>query len=194
MISVVTPMVAPEGNQASATSQQAFGCIGMSTSPDAHFLAITLAHETQHAKLGALADVVPLTLPDIGHRFYAPWRDDPRPASGLLHGVYAHLGIAGYWRRQRCHEFGEVGFRAHREFARWRDAAALGAQTIAESGQLTPAGQSFVAGITNTLEAWRRESVPPEAAAHSREAANQHLTNWRRRNGTPPLPAGQDVF
>ena len=43
--------------------------------------------------------MLPLTL----HTVYVPWRDDPRPASGLLQGVYAHLGIARFRRGDSLH-------------------------------------------------------------------------------------------
>lgn len=85
-ITVLTPLVAPPGGQSSSTSRETFGCVALSTPPDAAALAVTLAHETQHAKLSALLDLVPLTLPDDGSRYYAPWRDDPRPVPGLLQG------------------------------------------------------------------------------------------------------------
>src|SRR5581483_603165 len=60
--------------------------------------AVTLAHELQHLKLGALLDIVTLALPDDGRRYYAPWRDDPRPLGGLLQGAYAYFGVSGFWR------------------------------------------------------------------------------------------------
>jgi hypothetical protein len=40
-------------------------------------------------------------MPDDGHRYYVPWRDDPRPISGLLQGAYAYLGVTGFWRTRR---------------------------------------------------------------------------------------------
>jgi uncharacterized protein len=73
----------------------------MSAPPDPIIGTVTLTHEIQHVKLGALLDLVTLTLPDDGRRYYAPWRDDPRPLGGLLHGVYAYLGVTEFWRRQR---------------------------------------------------------------------------------------------
>jgi HEXXH motif-containing protein len=45
-------------------------------------------HEVQHLKLAALLDIVTLTMPGEHDRYYAPWRDDPRPLSGLLQGTY----------------------------------------------------------------------------------------------------------
>ncbi|MFG2002169.1 HEXXH motif domain-containing protein [Spirillospora sp. NPDC048911] len=193
-VSVVTPLApsAQAGEHTSATAHQTFGSIAMSLPPDEHAMAVTLAHELQHTKLGALMDIVPLVLPDDGSRHYAPWRDDPRPIGGLLHGVYAHLGIAGFWRRQRAHERGETALRAHTEFARWRDASALGARTLASSGRLTDAGELFVAEMTRTLRTWRREPVPVEALDRARTFAETHKARWRANNGTPSVADTSD--
>jgi HEXXH motif-containing protein len=184
-VTVLTPMAEDGEGHASATSYQSIGAIGLTTPPDDHFLAVTLAHETQHTKLAALIDMIRLTLPDDGRRYYAPWRDDPRPILGLLHGVYAHLAIAGYWRRQRHQEQGQAALRAHREFARWRDAATLAARTLAASGRLSVAGARFVTEMTRTLLSWQREPVPREAMDQARESAERHRDRWRTRNGEP---------
>ncbi|ACY97180.1 HEXXH motif domain-containing protein [Thermomonospora curvata] len=186
-ITVLTPLTPPKQGQSSATPRHAFGNVGLSTPPDPHFFAVTLAHEVQHTKLSALLDVVPLTLPDDGSRYYAPWREDPRPAEGLLQGTYAHLGIAGFWRRQRERESGPLALRAHSDFARWREAADLGARTLLASGRLTPEGEAFVARMRRTLRPWLDEPVSRPALERAHEAARRHLTRWRLRNGEPSL-------
>jgi HEXXH motif-containing protein len=185
-ISVLTPLVAPAHGLSSATPKHAFGNVGLSTPPDAHFLAVTFAHEVQHTKLTGLLDVVPLTRPDDGSRYYAPWRDDPRPIAGLLQGTYAHMGIAGFWRRQRHHESGEPALRAHTNFARWRDAAELSVRALRASGGLTAEGELFVTELGRTLQSWLSEPVDGAALRRARDAAERHLTQWLLRNGELP--------
>jgi uncharacterized protein len=94
--------------------------------------------------------------------------------------------VAGYWRRQRAHEEGDVAVRAHSEFSRWRDAAALGARTLQTSGTLTDEGELFVAEVSRTLSRWCREPVPVAALDRARTAAQGHRARWRARNGEPP--------
>ena len=185
-IRVVVPLTSPPRGQDSSSSGETFGAIAMSRPLDALTLMVTLAHEVQHLKLCGLIDLVRLTRPDDGRRFYAPWRNDPRPASGLLQGTYAYLGVTGFWRRQREFEQGAAAVRAHAEVARWREASALAAAALAASGALTEAGREFVRGITQTLTAWQNEPAPAEAIALARREAQQHLTAWQSRNG--PLP------
>lgn len=77
-IRVLTPIRGPRHGQDSATSRETFGTVALSDPPDGLWLAVTLAHEVQHAKLTALTDVVELFRPgDWPARHYAPWRDIP---------------------------------------------------------------------------------------------------------------------
>jgi uncharacterized protein len=186
-IRVIVPLAMPPRGQVSSSSAENFGAVALSLPVDPRTFAVTLAHEVQHLKLCALLDIIPLTLLDDGRRFYAPWREDPRPISGLLQGAYAFLGVSGFWRRQRYLDDGPAGLRAHAEFARWRAAAAGVGDTLLSSGRLTPAGLDFVQGMARTLRSWQDDPVPSEARALARDEANQHLACWRSANG--PVPA-----
>jgi HEXXH motif-containing protein len=184
IVRVIVPYQAPESGHVSTSSPESFGTVAMSRQPDKYTCAETLVHETQHLKLCALLDLVALTKPDDGQRYYAPWRTDPRPASGLLQGAYAFLGVSGFWREQRrAPPESPVRQRADAEFARWRDGAALTADTLLKSGQLTLAGQDFVAEMAQVLDVWRCESVSNDALELARRKADRHLAQWQLDNG-----------
>jgi HEXXH motif-containing protein len=183
LISVLTPRISPAHGQVGATSHETFGSVALSAPTDGRTFAVTLAHESQHAKLFAILDIVTLTAPDDGRFYYAPWRDDPRPISGLLHGAYAYLGVTGFWRRQRHHEHGQGALKAHTEFARWREATWRVVQRLLLSGRLTAAGETFVAGMARTLLAWQYEHVPVSALAAARTAADRHRHLWDLHHG-----------
>lgn len=175
-ISAIVPRRSPRSGLVSTSSPQSFGAVGLSLPPDPVTGAETLVHETQHLKLGALQHIVTLTLPEDGQRFYAPWRDDPRPLGGLLQGTYAHLSVTGFWRRQR--RFPSGARKAEAEYARWREATSLGIDAIRSSGRLTPEGTAFVDGMADTIGAWRAEPVPARAEAEAREAADAHHARY----------------
>ncbi|MBV9143656.1 MAG: hypothetical protein JO115_22525 [Pseudonocardiales bacterium] len=189
-IRVITPLVPPPDGQVGASSRETFGTVALSAPPDARSFALTFCHEVQHAKLAAVIDIVALTQPDDGRRWYAPWRDDPRPIGALLQGSYAFLGVSGFWLRQREHENGPAALPAHSEFARWRAAAQLVVDSLLASGRLTAAGEQFVAGMAQTLRGWEDEPVPPAAQRIAQRNAERHLARWRLRNGegTKPSP------
>jgi uncharacterized protein len=181
---VLTPLAAPPAGQVSASSPDTYGTVAMSVPADATTFALTLAHEVQHAKLTALLDIVPLTRPGGGRLFYAPWRDDPRPARALLHGSYAHLAVAGFWRQQRRYERGDAAHRAHVQYARWRAGTHTAVRQLLASGQLTAAGEEFAAGMERTLRRWAEDAVPERARMAARRIAEEHLRRWRARNGS----------
>jgi len=184
LIKVIVPMTTPPHGMVSSSSPETFGAIALSEPPDGYTLASTLAHEVQHIKLSALLDLVQLTRPDDGRRFYAPWREDPRPVNGLMQGAYAYLGVSGFWRRQRELDH---ALDAHIEFARWREATALVADVLQSSGQLTAVGEAFVRDIAATLDAWQAEHVPRVARRRASEENERHRTRWQARYGPIPM-------
>lgn len=82
----------------SASFSDAFGCVVLSAPhPDdepgaATELAVTLLHEFRHTVLNGLMRLAPLHDGTDDGLYHAPWRDDPRPLIGLLHGADAFAG------------------------------------------------------------------------------------------------------
>ncbi len=183
-----TPLTPPPGGHVSATSRETFGTVALSEPPDDCSLAVTLAHEIQHAKLSALIDIVPMTLPDDGSRHYAPWREDPRPIAGLLQGAYAFLGVAAFWRVQR-ELAADAG--AHAEYVRWRASVTEVVHTLQACGRLTAAGEIFVGGMARTLKSWSGDEIPAEVARLAQSAADAHRSRWRSRNAEAAARLGR---
>jgi HEXXH motif-containing protein len=185
VISVIVPLTPrSDTDLVSATTPAAYGAIATSWPPDPVTLAETLVHEFQHVKLCGLLDMVPLA--ESGEqKVYAPWRQDPRPAGGLLQGVYAHLGIAGFWRAQRQAETDPDGIlRAQVLFARWRPAIEAAVQTLLETGGLTPDGVRFAALLRARGQQLMSAPVPEEAGQIAAEVALDHWLTWQIRHVT----------
>lgn len=64
-----------------------------------------LVHENEHSKLAMLLDLTHAcgeALLDEPHDpIPSPWRPEPRPAEGLLHGIVASTAVAEYWNAVR---------------------------------------------------------------------------------------------
>ncbi len=165
----------PAARGISATSADAYGAVAMSAPDDGTSLAVGLLHEVAHSILNATRYLFDLhRRPDVLD--YSPWRDDPRPASGILHGAYAYLAVTRFWRVEAA----ATGDRlAAFEFARWREAVAGVAEQLAD---LTPAGARFVAALRDEVEPWRHEPVDPEITRLARAANTDHRLRWRLRN------------
>ncbi|WP_214411929.1 HEXXH motif domain-containing protein [Sphaerisporangium fuscum] len=183
-VGVLVPLLGAPGEVTSATSPEGFGCVALSRPSDARALTQTLAHEVQHGKLTALGTLFPLVAEPDGERFYAPWREDPRPVGGLLQGAYAHLGLALFWERQRHAETQRTArLHAQTEFARWRDATASVVRVLLTGRRLTPLGERFATGMLATLDALRAAPVSPRAARRAAHLLADHRTRWQARNG-----------
>ncbi|BCJ44643.1 hypothetical protein GCM10010168_14560 [Actinoplanes ianthinogenes] len=89
----------PLAEGVSATSAEAFGAVAVSAPASGTGLAVALLHETQHSVLNAAHGLFPLVEPGAG-REYSPWREDPRPVYGVLHGIYAFLAVTRFWRAE----------------------------------------------------------------------------------------------
>jgi hypothetical protein len=130
-----------------------------------------------------------LTAEDDGSLYYAPWRDDPRPLPGLLQGVYAFLGIAGFWRRHRHTVTGPAAALADMEYVYARAQTAEAARIVRDAPTLTPAGRQFVDRLLEEVAAWSGDEVAPDAARLADLNLDSHRAGWRLRHLRPD--AGQ---
>ncbi|WBB99795.1 MULTISPECIES: HEXXH motif domain-containing protein [unclassified Solwaraspora] len=183
ILRTVAPLPARERfRQLSASGAEAFGTILLSEPDDATQLAMTLVHEIQHHKLGALAHLLTLVNDDPDRRFYAPWRDDPRPVAGLLQGVYAFAGITDFWRVHRRHApAGQVAL-ANFEFALWRRQTRHAVRSLLDSGRLTGHGTRFVEILHDTVATFGTEQVPAGPQRLADRMAVDHRALWRAHN------------
>lgn len=165
----------------SATARHAFGSVAMSLPADPTALAAGLVHEARHNRLNAVQYLFQLFDPAERTPLYSPWRDDPRPPGGVLHGAYAYLGVTDFWRVER-HTGGPVG---HFAFARWRRAVADTCAALLAGGHLTGPGVRFVAAMLATAERWSAEPVPADVLPWAERANTDHRLRWRLRHLHP---------
>jgi HEXXH motif-containing protein len=185
-VACLVPMTDDDfGITRSASSGEAFGSVLISPPADEVDLAVSLIHEFQHIKLGGLLHLLTLTRYDGEPVLHAPWRDDPRPISGLLQGLYAFFGIADFWRVHR-HRIAGVNRRlADFEFAySWAQVQEVFA-TLSDSYGLTEIGRRLVAGLIDRSHTWEAEQVETVAASTAALVCAAHRAEWRLRYVRP---------
>ncbi|MEU0812277.1 HEXXH motif domain-containing protein [Streptomyces sp. NPDC005970] len=175
LISVVPVRYPARAEPFSASSPEAYGCVLLNSPTDSATLAASLIHEAQHVKLSALLDLVPLIREGMEEIHYAPWRVDPRPLRGMLHGVYAFLGVTAFWQVHRHAGEDETTPSADFEFALRRAQTARGLRTLRAHAELTALGDRFLRGIEDRLAEWLTEAVPEGAL---RAAEDLNLDHW----------------
>lgn len=130
----------------SATLTDSFGATAMLLPADAVKMAAGLLHEFQHSKLGALMEIRPLITMDGPADLPSPWRAEPRPASAVLHGVYAHVAVARLLRRAAATSTAPRRHITQPSLCAdpVTQAAITACDTLLGSDRLTPAGRRFV--------------------------------------------------
>jgi HEXXH motif-containing protein len=179
---VIVPVSRSRGLVAS-TSSSAFGAIVLSEPESVASLAETLVHELQHSKLNAVLDLVRLE-DGANPLCYAPWRQDPRPLPGLLHGIYAFMSVVEFWRTQRHDDPGDR--RADFKFLYHREQVRATVHAVAAMPELTEYGARLVAAVRSRLALCDNEVVPDELAQTVALLLAEHRLSWRLRHLSPP--------
>lgn len=179
-LSVITPRPAAyRFRPHSGSVGDGYGAAIISEPHDAAQLAVTMVHEYQHSKLNAIGHLVPLTGVDPAAICYAPWRDDPRPVSGLYQGVNAFLAVAEFWARHREHLTGPDAALAHFEFALVRTQVTEALADLRRRPSLTELGRRFATRLAERLAALADAAVPAELLSVAETAALDHRAAWR---------------
>jgi HEXXH motif-containing protein len=167
----------------SASTGEAFGSAIVAYGSDPEQLAAALVHEFQHIRLGGVQHLATLHTDDPRERLYAPWRDDPRPIGGVLHGIYAFFGVTAFWRALAAAEPDNA--LASFEFALWRSASWRTLRAVYRDESLTDTGRRFLDGIATELAPWQEEPVAAGPAAWAATSALDHYATWRLRHLRP---------
>jgi HEXXH motif-containing protein len=172
----------------SASHNDAFGSVVLSRPTDPTTFAATLVHELQHSKFGVLLTLIDLLDPagdnDTPY-LYAPWRDDPRPPTGLMHGMFSFLGVTAFYREHSSVETGLPARIAQFEFAYRREQTVYAAETLLADASLSALGHRFVSTVRDRLQAWGTEPLPEDVRAAAHRANVDHHVSWRLRHLHP---------
>jgi HEXXH motif-containing protein len=180
----VVPLVGLTGSShLNVTARDSAGAMALTPPPNPVALALSLVHELQHTKLGALLDLVELYDPAEDRRFYSPWRSDPRPLGGLLQGAYAFLAVGMFWRRHATQPAGVVPLRvAQYEVTRAGAQVRAALFELLRSGALTEPGTRFASGLKAVAETSLTVPVPEDVAELAQVVLDDHRYSWRLRN------------
>jgi HEXXH motif-containing protein len=87
------------GTHSAFTSPELRGVAFVSDTPNVLWLAQALIHEHHHDILNMVMAIRPLFDSADVRVFYSPWRNDPRPLSGLIHAIFVFSAVAEFQRR-----------------------------------------------------------------------------------------------
>lgn len=171
----VTPVEAGDAFSSAA----AIGAIATPGNLSAVHLAETFVHEIQHSKLNAVANMANFAHAGAPGRYYAPWRDDPRPLSGMLHGLFAFVAVAEFWLDQRVDVTAQERYF---QLALRRRQVRRALESLADVDGLTAREAELVAGVHARLIVCENEPVPPELDAEAERTIADHHSYWMRQH------------
>lgn len=178
----------------SASSGDMIGAIEMSPPHDPRELAGTLVHEGYHNILNAIMLATPLfqkdpARPDRIEELYAPWRDDPRHAFGLLHGIVSFLGVARFWQERIALEIPDSpeARLAQFEVAHWRQQLPTAiAQLEARPDLFTVEGRAFVNdALVPDIDSLQVQQLPADIQQVADVAVAYHRARWAAHHLRP---------
>jgi HEXXH motif-containing protein len=181
---VIVP-TGPMGGFVASSSASSFGAIRavMPETPSA--MAETLLHEIQHSKLNALLDLVPLHCSGSERLCYAPWRRDPRPLGGLLHGIYAFVGVTEYWYRRWRSQPGPSDRTAAFHFTHHQDQVRKALRELGSVDELTDVGTRLLEVASTRLDACDASAVPADIRDIVTALSVESWLAWRIRHVEP---------
>ncbi|TQE28984.1 hypothetical protein Sipo8835_04495 [Streptomyces ipomoeae] len=192
-LGVIVPVRSPDPSRlhVSGSFHEAPGLVALALG-ERMATAEALVHEYGHQKLNALLPLDPLIIDDTGEAVhYSPWRDDPRPLSGLLHAVYSFTSVADFYRALL--DTPDVGGldprhvvnRVYRVVRQVRD----GLSELRAAATLSPLGAAFVDAVTARIDAC--DGVLPAPASGDRRRIDAeraaHRARWDERHPAVPV-------
>jgi HEXXH motif-containing protein len=153
VVSSIVPLQAPADVNLSATSAEVLGCICTSLPVQSAVLAETLVHEAAHTTLHILSDGTKYWESKENEQLYnSPWRDDLRPISGMVHGIFAFLAVADFWALLLSYggaaEFERLGRKRLRTVSMQLEEALI---EVMEAPGLTEEGRCLLAAAEQNL-------------------------------------------
>ena len=112
---------------------------------DAYDLADSLIHEYRHQKLYLLEQKWPVVEPS-SIKVTSPWREDPRPPSGLFHAIFVFVELRRFWKHVMSLGIDRLMQRAEAQLLDTNIRLAAAFQTLA-SCPLTETGRLLSAAL-----------------------------------------------
>ena len=126
---------------------------------DENRLAEMIIHELSHSKLNLLNDLDPLLDPARhgdgwdNPSSYSPWRNDPRPLKGILHGLFVFVEVAAFWAN-RVSE-GEADSLAIRRFKTVVSQTEIALDVLTRQARFTATGERLIGDLRDRLDGMR---------------------------------------
>ncbi len=115
---------------------------------DPYDIADSIIHEHRHQKLYILEKFAPTVESEVPY-VASPWREEPRPVSGLFHAVFVFSDLQSYWV-SLINQPGDLGSRARATAKNYEEMLNEGIATL-KSTKLTFLGNELLKELENVV-------------------------------------------
>jgi len=181
-VRVIVPLAdPPHGIDTSISCVEALGAVATTTPSDPALFAVTLVHEWSHSLLNGMLSFVDLHEPAtaLSASYLAPWRPDPRPISGILHGTFAFLAVAETWQALLADD--STAERAAAELALHRLRLAEALALLPAAPELTAQGRRFVEILRRRHAALMDTPLRQQEVAAAAARLDEQRSVWARQ-------------
>jgi uncharacterized protein len=181
-IRVIVPLAdPPHGIDTSISCVEALGAVATTAPSDPAQFAVTLVHEWSHSLLNGMLSFVDLHEPAtaLPASYLAPWRPDPRPISGVLHGTFAFLAVAETWQALLSDD--STAGQAATELALHRLRLGEALAMLPAAPELTAQGRRFVEILRRRHAMLMGTSLRPQAVATAAARLDEQRSVWARQ-------------
>jgi len=116
---------------------------------DPYDLADSIIHEHRHQKVYLLERLIPMVEPTT-MKVASPWREDPRPPSGVLHAVFVFVELRRFWAHVRDMGPSNLRSRAVNQLLETDGRLGQAMQTLTHC-PLTAGGRALVAALSAAM-------------------------------------------
>jgi len=177
----------------SQTFREIPGLLVLSWMSDTSVIVEALVHEYHHHKLNALLNLDPIIVECSPEAiYYSPWRDDPRPLSGILQGIYVFQAVLEFG-----HKILKIDIpllqekRLQQRVYAAKQQLLTALKVLKTNAEFSLIGQALIEAIEENIE-----RVEPEIAQTEKQLIDvrlkEHQQKWEAANpnliGTEILP------
>ena len=193
VLASIVPLELPPLTNLSGTCADVLGCICTSLSVNPAILAETLVHEAAHTTLHVLSDATAYwRVIDSAQPYRSPWRKDLRPISGMLHGIFAFLAVAGFWANLRqCGAANQFDGLARFRLRTVTRQVQVAIAEVKAATELTDAGRDLLAAADHLNQKLCEASRAYAPTPQEEKEIEERLVRHEVALATPQRAAGQ---
>lgn len=169
LIKKIVPLKVISSAVPSSSNSTMQGIIFCTYVKDPLLISEMLIHECSHNKLFLLQEVDPVLDPKIHgdgwtiEKYYSPWRSDPRPLNGILHGLFVFSEVIKFWnyiiKLKNNKDYKHISYKRYYLLI---EQAKIALDVLNKHATFTSVGKKLIVGIEKNIIELRSKITPDD--------------------------------